>query len=283
MKPGDRTPGNTGHLPLVALVTLTAGLCMVAVASADTRLTISVENLAPANGTFLTPVWIGLHDGSFDLYDSGASAAGFGGLESLAEDGNAGPLDGRFDGTQASGVRGLILGLADTAGPVDPGETATAMFDVDGAANPYFSYAAMVIPSNDAFIANGDPQGHRLFDGAGNFMGPQTILVLGSSVLDAGTEVNDEIPANTAFLAQAAPNTGTTEGGTVGAHPGFMAPGSGGILDNASFAGADFTAGGYQVARITITPEPTTGLLLVVAAGLCWARRERRSRTRTSA
>jgi hypothetical protein len=41
------------------------------------------------------------------------------------------------------------------------------------------------------------------------------VTVTNLDVLDAGTEVNDEAPANTAFFGQAAPNTGIDESGLV--------------------------------------------------------------------
>ena len=102
----------------------------------------------------------------------------------------------------------------------------------------------MVIPSNDAFVANLDPMAHAVFDADGNFVGG-SFLVLGSSVYDAGTEVNDELPENTAFFGQSAPNTGGDENGTVVMHSGLMPSGSGGILDDPMFASADFTAPSY--------------------------------------
>ena len=126
--------------------------------------------------------------------------------------------------------------------------------DPNSASSQYFSFASMVIPSNDAFIANGDPMAHSVFDENGNFVGASFLVMgTGSTVWDAGTEVNDELPANTAFFGQAAPSTGVAEGGTVQIHPGFLAAGSGGILDDPMFASADFTAAGYRVARITIS------------------------------
>ncbi len=221
----------------------------------STTLEVKISNVG---GTLLTPLWVGFHNGTFDIYDGGTAASVA--LERLAEDGNTGPLAADFLGSGAGTIEETLPG-----GPVGPGGMASQLFTLESSSstNQYFSYAAMVIPSNDAFIANGDPQGIQVFDDSGSFLGAD-FFILGSSVLDAGTEVNDEIPANTAALEQMAPNTGVTEGGVIAAHSGFMAGGN--IL--AAFPDGDFTQDNYQVARITIfqatapIPEPSTGLLL---------------------
>ena len=228
-----------------------AALFLATVAAGPTtavEVRVTIENLAPENGTYLTPLWVGFHDGTFDLYDLGAPASA--GLERLAEDGATAPLSGEFAASGAGTVDATIPG---PGGPIAPGEAAAMTFDLDPAAgNGFFSYASMIIPSNDAFVANGAPDAHPVFDELGNFVGG-SFVVAGTQVRDAGTEVNDELPANTAFFGQAAPDTGVDEGGTVQVHPGFLAPGSGGILDDAMFAGADFTQPGYQIARITLS------------------------------
>ncbi len=215
-----------------------------------TPVTVKVENLAPANGNYLTPVWVGFHSGGFDVQTMGEAASA--GLERLAEDGNAAVLSEEF---QASGYAGAedVITSGGTIPPLAPGQIAARTWVLDGnnSLNRYLSYASMVIPSNDAFVANGDPMAIEIFDEMGNLK-PGEYLVMGSMVYDAGTEVNDEVPANTAFLAQAAPNTGDTEGSPVQPHPGFMAAGAGGILDEPMFANADFTATGYRVLRITV-------------------------------
>jgi len=54
----------------------------------------------------------------------------------------------------------------------------------------YFSYASMILPSNDQFIGNGNPFAFTLFDAAGNYLGDQTIGVFGTDAYDAGTEQN---------------------------------------------------------------------------------------------
>ncbi len=215
---------------------------------------ISVRNNAPQLGTFQTPVWLGLHDGTFDIYDSGQAASAA--LESLAEDGDASALETAFQ-TAAVGAGSATVGSAFTTsgGPLRPSEVTSTVFRVDPAnANArYLSWASMVIPSNDAFIANGDPVAHELFDSMGAFTGT-SFTVVGDDVLDAGTEVNDEIETagNTAFFGQIAPNTGTAEGGVIGVHPGFVAAMAGNILGDPMFSNADFKAVGYEVLDVTI-------------------------------
>lgn len=181
------------------------------------------------------------------------------------------PLRGEFAGAVPGGVDGMIGGA-----PIAPGTVVSQSFDVTEM-NRYFSYASMVLPSNDAFIGNEDATGIDVFDDMGNFVGAD-FFITGANVWDAGTEVNDELPENTAFFGQAAPDTGVDENGTVGLHPGFLGssanPGTPSILADAQFAGADFTLGGYPVARITIIPGP--GALAVFGlAGLAGRRRRR--------
>ena len=119
--------------------------------------------------------------------------------------------------------------------------------------------ASMVIPSNDAFVGNDDPTAIDLFDGNGLLIersGGTAVVVNGSQVWDAGTEVNDELPENTAALAQAAPDTGTAEGSVVALHAGFQGSAAlGGEAGNILQArpGADFTRTNVQVLRIKVT------------------------------
>lgn len=248
-----------------------AGLALTALVSgvaqaAPINFKVTVENLAPNGGTLITPLWFGVHDGGFDLYDSGVAASAE--LERLAEDGNPGPLSGAFASTAGGFIDGVVFGPGVGPGspPIfGPGGSASATFSYDFGASTsaYFSYASMVIPSNDAFIANGNPLALPLFDAGGGFQGID-IIVLGSQVLDAGTEVNDEIPTNVAALAQAAPDTGVTEGGVVGLHPGFLTGGN--IL--AAIPNGDFTQAGYQVARIRVEQVPLPGTWWLFGAGL---------------
>lgn len=212
--------------------------------------TFTLKNDAPENGVFPTPVWLGVHDGTFDLFTSGEAASA--GLERLAEDGNTAPLSAVFAGSSGAGLD-LTLATMDVVPPFAPGESATITLTL-GANNPqhrYLSFASMVILSNDAFIGNSDPMAYPIFDESGNVI-LSAILRLGAQIYDAGTEVNDETPANTAFFGQAAPDTGVTEGGVIALHTGFDPANSGGILGTAMFANADFTADDYSLFRLGV-------------------------------
>jgi hypothetical protein len=266
---------------LVASAIATSSILTLAMSANAATLRITIDNLAPTNGTALTPTWFGFHDGSFDLYNRGEAATV--GLERIAEDGNVAVLNDEFLAAGGGSVQGVIAGPAGIPGPIDVGESTSFLVDLDAKAvsSRYFSYAAMLLPSNDFFIANGNPLAHRIFDDAGNFIGADFIET-GADVLDAGTEVNDELAANTAFFGQQTPDTGVTEGGTVQLASGFI-PG-GPILSSPRFANADFTASGYNIARFrvelvddpTSVPEPGVVLGIVAAGGLMLARRQQR-------
>lgn len=226
---------------------------------------VTITSLAPAQGVEFTPVWVGFHDGTFDTYNLGdpASAA----LERLAEDGNTKPISDAFS---AAGYdkQATIFSPGGLLPPIfESGESNYFYFDLDGnnADNRFFSLLSMIVPSNDAFIGNVNPAGHRIFNDDGSFKGDD-FIVRGAGVRDAGTEVNDEIPANTARFGQMMPNTGVSEGGVIGAHKGFI-PG-GNILS--AFPNADFTAPGYLIAHVQIqaVPEPATIAMLLAGLGL---------------
>lgn len=229
------------------------------------RVIVKIENLAPASGTFQTPFWVGFHDGIFDTYNGNTPAnsrprPGSNAMEALCEDGNTGPITADFAALVNGGIDATIPG---PNGPIAPGQVASQTFLL----NPqdpnqrYFSYASMIIPSNDFCISNGNPLRHPIFDGKGRFIG-EDFFVTGAETLDAGTEVNDEIPANTAFFGQQAPNTGVDENGNIGTigsdigGGGFLPVGSGGILDTPRFRMADFTVPGYPFVKISFTEAP---------------------------
>ncbi|MGB7342814.1 MAG: CHRD domain-containing protein, partial [Pirellulaceae bacterium] len=223
---------------------------------------LTLTNVAPDGGAtdsglFLTPIFNAFHDGAFDLFNVGEAASA--GIERLAEDGNNAALTTAFETAQSDGVAASLA----AGGPIAPGASLSSVFVLNPTDNRYYSYASMVIPSNDAFIGNEDAQMFELFDADGNLL-PIDFTVPGSAVWDAGTEVNDEVDA--AFFDQMSPDTGTIEGGTVASHPGFIDsvgnPGgtplilggtqSVGPLRTFGTTNADFTTAGYDLLQVSI-------------------------------
>ena len=182
-----------------------------------TDLRVTIRNTAPAGGVALTPLWFGFHDGSFDLFEPGTPASA--GLEQLAEDGDSQGLAAELRQADADG-QGFVIGQprgAAASTPILAGETTARVLSIDPLSNGTVSFAAMILPSNDAFIGTGEAV--SLFSGKGRFLGERTLVFEGSDVYDAGTEVNTELDA--AFINQSAPNTGVDENGVVRQHPGF--------------------------------------------------------------
>lgn len=243
------------------------------------QVTISITNEVDAGGFSFTPLWGAFHDGSFDVYNSGEPASNFPGLEALAEEGSTGDISASFAGSSAGLAGGVDTTLVspNAAPPFTPGESGSFTVNVgDASVNRYFSYASMVVPTNDLFFANGNPFAHEIFDASGNFTGPVTIQIFGSDVLDAGTEVNDAF-GGAAFSTNG--GAGADEGGLISSF--FSDPNASDYLD--SFLGTGTPDGGTinaafgrdtLLATITVTPSPSTAGLLAMG-GLIAARRRR--------
>ncbi|ACB77053.1 spondin domain-containing protein [Opitutus terrae] len=241
---------------------------------------VTVQNLGSATptGLYHSPVWLGFHNGSFDLFNSGSAASA--GLEALAELGDSSGIAAAFAAAQPSG---LSMTLNDPAGPgpgiFAPGRSRSATVTLNATNNRYLSFGAMIVPSNDSFVANGNPLALELFDASGHSLGAQSWTFTGANVWDAGTEQND--PMNgAAFVAGVDAMLGTSEGGVV-----HLQPLDG--LDNV--IGLETPAGttigraltDAPLFRISITPvpEPSTYGAIAAAAllGLVWWRRTRRN------
>jgi len=256
------------------LLVASTGLYFTPIESRAQPLRVTVENPNPVDGFYLAPMFVGLHDGTYDLFNFGAMATP--GLEHLAEDGPPDLLTNEFTapGRTAGAVVGL-LGFGSMAGQppvIDGGETASMLISVaDPSMARYFTFASMVVPSNDAFIGNENPMAYAVFDTSGNFLGPRIIEIFGNEVWDAGTEVNDRMGAAFSTLG----GTSSDEGGTVHVHPGlgnFEGTGT-----PVGVVGAGLAPGaGDLVVRITITqiPEPATIVFaaVLIATLLGWRR-----------
>ena len=262
-----------GFLSVIAAAAVTLG---AAPANAQQGLKIEIENNQAAGGFFLTPLWFGIHDGSFDFFDGNNTASASAALEAIAEEGDASGLTADFAAAVPAGQQGVILSPGGFAGApvIDPGEIAsTEIILTDPAMNQYFSFASMVIPTNDAFIGNDGAMDYELFDNAGNFTGPVTIQIFGNDIYDSGTEVND-VNGGAAFSANG--GTSTSEALFVRNHPGL-----------ADFVGT-FTVAGTEItsdigdtellATITISaiPEPGSLSVLGLVSLMVVGRRRRR-------
>ena len=122
-----------------------------------------------------TPLLVVAHRASVRLFQVGqpASAA----LSALAEEGNTAPLEAALAATPG------VDGIATSSGLLAPGQTAT--IEVDGSPQDVISLAAMLIPTNDAFVAV-------------NAVGPvgRSGRTVSAPAYDAGSEVNDELCAS---------------------------------------------------------------------------------------
>ena len=249
---------------VITLGFVSLGLLSQTYAAFDVR--VSVTNNAQSDGLYFTPVWSAFHNGSFDLFDSGSLASA--GLAELAETGSQVTLNADFGSADGRIAIGLTSASGIGPGLFDPGRTASFDITLDEANNRYFSFASMLLPSNDAFIGNGDPLSNELFDAMGSFNGPITITLFGSDVHDAGSELNNTLDA--AFSMIGGSSTETNVG--IASHLGldnFI----GTTLDNNVTLGQAFT-GMTPIATITVSavPEPSTyaaitGILSICAVG----------------
>lgn len=295
----------SSHIAISLLACATFGS-----AHAASTIRLTLTNLTPAGGNIVSQTSVLLHRGDYDVFNTGAPASqalerqGEDALRTIAE---GSPQPGLLDvfapyAATNSGARGvafngptMIPTLGATFQDFLPGESASATLLVDelNANNAFLSLAFMFLPSNDAFWANESPTAYRLFNADGSF-NPIDFTISGSDILDLGTEANEEIRATTAALAQQFPDVGTVETGVIRTHPGYNAPNGnfadGGVLDDPTYANANFKVPGYQVARVQVdlvsgpgaVPEPTTWAMLITGFGAVGAslRRRRRAQVR---
>lgn len=239
--------------------------------AAPVQVTVTVENLAPSSSVSFAPLHLGFHQGIFDAFDEGQVAAP--GIVTVAEGGSGTIWQTDFAAVDPNATRGVI-GM-----PLFSGQSRSATYMVDPSVNRYFTFASMVIPSNDHFIGNDSPTEYQLFDAAGNLR-IRTIDVNAGEVWDAGSEIFSV--AGAAFLVNGSNPVRTPENGVVG----FDFDGLSGFNGQTTAAGYVFNNNltpstpiyriGFAVAAV---PEPQTYVLmamgLLTVAGLRRLRVER--------
>ncbi|MCU0702835.1 MAG: spondin domain-containing protein [Fimbriiglobus sp.] len=257
-------------LPVRTGLALTVGLLLTSVASAGPlNVTVTVRNVAPANSVAFAALRLGFHNGTFDAFDEGRSATDP--IISVAERGNGAAWFQAFQSADPNAVVGSVGG-----GPLMPGQSATQSFTVDPIANPFFTFATMVVPSNDLFLGNDSPTRFRLFDESGRLV-IDRIDQSAADIWDAGSEAADA--ANAAFLVGGVNDLRTPQNGVVlfdrselSTYRGLTTRG-GYTFDDRLLADG---TGVYEI-QITATPEPgTIALVILAAAGAVGGSRLRR-------
>lgn len=176
-------------------------------------LTVQNHSAVTPTGLYNGPVWLGFHTGGFDLFDPGTVAGP--GIEALAELGDGSVINTAFNAAMPTGLS-LTLNYPPGAGPgiFAPGGSNSVIVDLDPSLHRFLSFGAMIVPSNDTFVANADPMGLELFGASGNFLGTQTWTVTGANAWDAGTELN-MLLNGAAFVSGVDATLGTSEGGMI--------------------------------------------------------------------
>jgi len=258
------------HIPYLTFATIVA-VCLGAVPgrAGMVQLKVSVQNLAPANSIAFAPLRMGFNSGAYDSFNEGEAASAA--IISIAEGGTGVDWFPAF--LAADPAADFASAVPDPAGPLLPGATGAGMAIVDTDTNPYFTFASMVVPSNDYFIGNDSPTQYLLFDGMGKLNFSEIVLTA-ADIWDAGSELDD--PAHAAFLEVGDNSLRTPQDGVV----------------NFNFAGLEIfdgltTAAGYtfdsqltastEVYRISfeVVPEPSSLALLIptfIALGAGWRR-----------
>ena len=239
-----------------------AAAILAPAASNATALHITVE--APSN-VGLAPALLSFHDGSNDFFDTGSTASA--GLEALAEVGDTSTLQSSL----TTGDNLTILGPG--PGPFTPGSSNSAVFNIADT-NTSFSFAAMVLPSNDWFIGNNNALDISSLISGG--VGTSLTFEFGR-VYDAGTELEDFLfsPGNTiiGIDTMATPGGGTSTNDPIslvsGADPfGSFANITPGTFDSTAFDFNSAGVGNTVLGRVTITHIPEPGVTLLGSLGI---------------
>lgn len=161
-------------------------------------------------GETFTPLLVVSHRGPLQMFELGEAASTE--LETVAETGDTGPLKDLLLAT------GQVIDVASAGGLLGPGESVDV--DVMGHRSTRISVIAMLIPSNDAFVAFQNlraPRGHR-------------VVKSRAPAYDSGTEFNDEDCVNIPgpfCMGDGTTGSGSEENGVVHIHAGVH--GIGGI------------------------------------------------------
>lgn len=220
------------------------------------NVTVTIQNLAPANSISFAPLRVGFNNGSFDSFNNGQVATAP--IISVAEGGSGSAWFPAFAAADSTSVRGSV------GGALLPGQTATNTFTINYLSNPYFTFGSMVIPSNDHFIGNDSPTQFRLFDNFGNLQ-INSIFQRTNNIWDAGSELFD--PANAAFLVGGVNDQRTPQNGVVNFNFAELS-GYNGLTTAAGYVfNSQLTSNQdiYRINFVASVPEPGSMTLAAIA------------------
>jgi hypothetical protein len=259
-----------------ALAAVSLCIATFGVQAAPVQVKVSVESLVPSLGISFAPVHIGFGNGSFDAFNLGGVATAP--IISVAEGGSGSAWFPAFAAAEAGATLGTVA-----FAPLQPGGSFMNTFMVDSAANRYFTFASMVVPSNDHFVGNDDPMEYELF-GAGGALQITSITVKASEIWDAGSEAFD--PAHAAFVMGGNNDLRTPQNSVVALNFGELAAfngmttATGYVLNSQLRADTDVLRFNFEV---TPVPEPQTyALMLGGLAALGFMARRRRAAAETA-
>jgi hypothetical protein len=211
--------------PMLSLAFLISSLP----ALASTKVIVSIENLSqpsnfeaelPNTAPTAFPLFYAFHEGSIDLFDEGALARPT--LAALAKEGIIIPLIQETRTQHPTATVNMVTN--NFSGPDSAVQFTNYLARaqvLDPELHRFFSFAAKLAPSDDAFIGNDDPLDVRVFDNDGRFLGPIVIDVYGHEVWDAGARVNNETDVLYVALREPDLSRGTSSSEPIAKHPGF--------------------------------------------------------------
>ena len=246
--------------------------------AAIVNVTVTFQNLAPVNSVSFAPLRVGFNNGTFDSFNIGTTATAP--IVSIAEGGGGGDWFPAFAASDPTAVLGTVGGALVPTANAGGGfaSMASQTFTIDTNVNRFFTFASMVIPSNDLFIGNDNPAAFQILDTSGNLLISQ-INQTAAQIWDANSEV--AIAANAAFVAGGINNNRVAEGGTV-AFDFTELNVFNGLTTGAGYSFNNSLAASTDIGRISFTvtavPEPSSMVLVgLVGVGAVVRRLRRKS------